>query len=324
MIDFRYHVVSIVAVFIALAVGILLGSGPLKEPIDNTIQEQAEQLRTDRNTLREEIAQGERQTQYYSDFTDALAPTLIGERLAGRAVVLVTVPGADTGLVDALTSTLEDAGGQLTGTVGISESMLDPANEAELDDLATQLVPPGTSFEDDETPRERANTVLARSMVTSDPDAAGAPDADAQAVLAGLEELDYLDLDGEPSRLATLALVVAPPAPTAPAEVTAVQNGALVDLVAALDGRGEGTLVAGPIEAAAEGGLVGAVRAVREVSRAVSTVDSAHTAAGRVTVVLGLAAERSGNATAYGYGPDADAVLPDLAPAEGEDPGPGS
>ncbi|HUV47611.1 MAG TPA: copper transporter, partial [Actinomycetes bacterium] len=33
MIDFRYHIVSIVAIFMALAVGIVLGSGPLKDDI---------------------------------------------------------------------------------------------------------------------------------------------------------------------------------------------------------------------------------------------------------------------------------------------------
>ena len=32
MINFRYHVVSIIGIFMALAVGVVLGAGPLHEP----------------------------------------------------------------------------------------------------------------------------------------------------------------------------------------------------------------------------------------------------------------------------------------------------
>ena len=40
MIDFRYHVVSLVSVFLALAVGIVLGAGPLNEGISTGITDQ--------------------------------------------------------------------------------------------------------------------------------------------------------------------------------------------------------------------------------------------------------------------------------------------
>jgi hypothetical protein len=39
MIDFRYHLVSLVSVFIALAVGIVLGAGPLKDPISEGLSQ---------------------------------------------------------------------------------------------------------------------------------------------------------------------------------------------------------------------------------------------------------------------------------------------
>ena len=44
MIDFRYHVVSLVSVFLALAVGIVLGAGPLNEGISTGITDQVQQL----------------------------------------------------------------------------------------------------------------------------------------------------------------------------------------------------------------------------------------------------------------------------------------
>ena len=42
MIDFRYHIVSIVAIFFALGAGVVLGSGPLKGAGNELVQAQAE------------------------------------------------------------------------------------------------------------------------------------------------------------------------------------------------------------------------------------------------------------------------------------------
>lgn len=52
MVDFRYHLVSLVSVFLALAVGIILGAGPLQNSIGNTLQDQVTELRTSRNEAR--------------------------------------------------------------------------------------------------------------------------------------------------------------------------------------------------------------------------------------------------------------------------------
>src|SRR5206468_1259154 len=55
MIDFRYHLVSLVAVFLALAVGILLGAGPLKDPIGATLTQSVKQLRADQDVLNQQL-----------------------------------------------------------------------------------------------------------------------------------------------------------------------------------------------------------------------------------------------------------------------------
>src|SRR4029077_6853646 len=55
MIDFRYHVVSLISVFLALAVGIALGAGPLKETIGDTLTGQVQQLRDEKDALRTEL-----------------------------------------------------------------------------------------------------------------------------------------------------------------------------------------------------------------------------------------------------------------------------
>ena len=45
MIDFRYHIVSIVSIFLALAVGIVLGAGPLQNQLGTTLTKQVSNLR---------------------------------------------------------------------------------------------------------------------------------------------------------------------------------------------------------------------------------------------------------------------------------------
>ena len=55
MIDFRYHIVSLISVFLALAVGIALGAGPLEETIGDTLTGQVEVLREEKDALRAEL-----------------------------------------------------------------------------------------------------------------------------------------------------------------------------------------------------------------------------------------------------------------------------
>ena len=52
MIDFRYHLVSLISVFLALAVGIVLGAGPLKEAIGDTLTGEVDKLRARAADLR--------------------------------------------------------------------------------------------------------------------------------------------------------------------------------------------------------------------------------------------------------------------------------
>jgi hypothetical protein len=316
VIDFRYHLVSIIAIFMALAVGIVLGSGPLKGPIDETLFQQAEQLRQDKENLREQITALQRERQYDDDVTEAVTPAVVGDRLAGKRTVVLTAPDADSGLAEALTASLRDAGAEITGTVKLTDSWLDPGKETEIIDATAPFVVAGTRFPDGDGPRQRADAALADALLTADAAAAGKPDDDARALLTALEDLDVITVEGEPARPATLALVVAGPAPAAPDQASADKVSGLLDLATSLDRQGAGTLVAGPVTAAAAGGLIAAVRRSRDARAAVSTVDSAPTTAGRLSVLLGLAAEARDRAGAYGYGPEADDVLPELgAPA---------
>ena len=78
MSSFRYHIVSIVSVFLALAVGIALGGGPLKGEVDNTL---VSQVQTDRQTklaLQSQITALRSSNTFTDDFAKTVAPGLIG------------------------------------------------------------------------------------------------------------------------------------------------------------------------------------------------------------------------------------------------------
>lgn len=64
MINFRYHIVSLTAVFLALAVGIVLGAGPLQnniaEGLNSTLTQEVSDLRADKSRLNGELATSQR------------------------------------------------------------------------------------------------------------------------------------------------------------------------------------------------------------------------------------------------------------------------
>ena len=84
VIDFRYHLVSIVSIFLALAVGIVLGAGPLKEDLGNTLTSEVKNLRQDKAALRGQLDQAERGTKARDEFTTASNRSLLAGALTGH------------------------------------------------------------------------------------------------------------------------------------------------------------------------------------------------------------------------------------------------
>ena len=95
MIDFRYHVVSLVAVFLALAVGIVLGAGPLREELSTTLEEQVAELRQERSELRAELEDEQRRSEAKDDLVRVMTGPLAAGRLTDVRVAMVLLPGSD-------------------------------------------------------------------------------------------------------------------------------------------------------------------------------------------------------------------------------------
>ena len=309
MISFRYHIVSIVSVFLALAVGVALGGGPLKGEVDNTLVEQVKADRATKTDLQAQIATLRSTNDFVDAYAEGSAPGLLGDRLDGHAVTLLVLPGAREGDVTALVDLVGAAAGTVAGTFRVGDGLLDTANKQLVDELASQLEDgaSGVSLPADAGGYERMGILLARAIGTDK--AGGAPvDDTASSILAGLSTAGLMSADGDVEQRGDLVLVVAGPAPDNE-EQRQGANAILTSLVKALEANTGGVVLAGP-PASARDGVVGAVRADVVAARDVSTVDALGRTAGQVVAVLALAEQATGAAGQYGGVDAADGAMP--------------
>jgi len=306
VIDFRYHVISIVAIFLALATGIVLGAGPLKGPIDQQLVREAEDDREDKELLRTQLDQAAEQDDFQDAFATAAATSLLQNRLDGRSVALVLLPGADEEIADGVAADIVAAGGSVTARVQLEPKLLDPQNRQFAEGLAAQVlekveeVPPTEGA----SSYELVGYSLARWFLTAQPE--GTPvDGAAQTIASSYE--GYVTVDGDVERRAGLAVVVA----ADPDESESVPLDLVPTLVESLDTASGGVVVAGDARDTTDGGYVAAIRD-SDAAQSVSTVDVAGTAAGQVVTVLALAEQALGSVGQYGV--DAtDGAMPDLS-----------
>ena len=90
MINLRYHLVSIIAVFLALGIGITMGSTFLNkaavDQIDKNVRnarEEVRQVKSENAALREQVARDEARSKEFTD--DALARVFTNSILGRRA-----------------------------------------------------------------------------------------------------------------------------------------------------------------------------------------------------------------------------------------------
>ena len=96
MIDFRYHLVSIVAVFLALAVGIVVGSSALQPGVIRALRAASTHEKKQIDSLLQQQRALKQQVSADQVFAQASASRLLPGLLAGENVVIVDAPGADS------------------------------------------------------------------------------------------------------------------------------------------------------------------------------------------------------------------------------------
>ena len=315
MIDFRYHLVSIIGIFLALAVGIVLGTTALNGPVLTDLRGRIDDLSSDKRSLESDV-QGLRADVLASDeFAGAVAPGLLAGSLDKQRVLLVVTPETPADLAERLTPLLEAAGAEVTGQLRVLPALSDPASRQLVEDLVADVLPGGVDLPEGE-PVERAAAELAAAL-SRQPDEDGIDPAEAQAVLAAFEEADLVQYAGEAKALqqATAVVLLGSAAPEGqPEDALLAQQQTVLTLAGAFDDRSRGAVVAGPTGSAGDNGLVRVLRDDSGVAGRVSSVDNADRGVGQVAVVRALAEQLRGAVGAYGAGAGAAGPLPSPAP----------
>lgn len=137
MISFRYHLVSIVAVFLALAVGVLVGTTVLDQGIVARLRAQTEEFSRTADQLRERVGDLEDHVGLLEQFGDEILPLIASGRLAGREVVVVTHEGVEGDLVSEARRALDLAGATVVAELAMDSriSSRDPAVREELAEI---------------------------------------------------------------------------------------------------------------------------------------------------------------------------------------------
>jgi hypothetical protein len=325
VISFRYHVVSIVSVLFALAVGVALGAGPLRGQPDSTRVDQVAADRQVRNDLSGQVETLRRTGAFDDAFATSVSPGLLRGSLRGHEVSVVVLPTAVTADVSALTRLVGVAGGRVGITLQVTDQMLDVTKKSLVDGLGSQLDgrAAGLRIPAAAGPYDRIGALLGRALGTVQP--GGEPaDSTSTTILAGLQTAGLTSGAGGPAAGA--------PARRGPAAGAAARRGDLVlfvtgagrgapdarkgaativtSLVRAVDGVTAGTVLAGPVTSAGVAGPVRAVRQAPAAARDVSTVDTLGTTAGQVVSVLALAEQAAGRTGHYGAVGAADGAVP--------------
>lgn len=314
MIDFRYHVVSIVAVFLALATGIVLGSTVLQKPALETAQGTANSMQQKNADLRRQLLALQQQQRASEGFAAASAPRLLAGQLTTRRVVVVAAPGADGDQVDALRRSVKQAGGAVTGTVTLKDGYVQRQQVGVLGGLTDTLAKnTKIAIPADAVPSERAAILLANALVTTDKTKVGKSDDVGTSILSTFKEAKFLSVDGRPQNHANLAIVVGPSQPY-PAKGASASNAAIVALAKQLDVTGSGSVLTAPTASAGPDGVVASLRGDDDAKKHVSSVDNLDAPAGTVVSILALALDGGGKVGQWGAGTGADGVAPTPIP----------
>jgi len=313
VISLRQHIFSLVAVFVALAVGIAAGSTVVRGPLlDSTrarleaAEENIEIERAENDELAAELAQ-------LDDWVVDGPSQLLDGRLPDSGVLVVVTGDVDDDVVDGVLRSVRASAGTLLGELRIDPLVMDPEQSQRVAEVM------GVQASEEIVPMEVFGSRIAELAPTVANAFAGKSSVDAAVVLreafgdledAGL--VDLLEVSPDEVTVSSVDLLVLTdrnlahdPAPMLGALITVSDPaGSALPLLVAEVGR------IGQDNDAPVPSFVGAIRDSGRLRDEVSTVDNAETILGWVAMVLGLEAGRDGSVGHFGYRDGADGAIP--------------
>ena len=296
--------------FLALAVGVVLGSGLLSDTLLSGLREERRDLHSQINALHDQKNLLNEKLRAANNFDTELADRIVHDALEGKSVIVFRTPEAHDDDVAAVSKVIGQAGGAVTGTVALTQEFAD-ANSAEKlrtvvnssilpagAQLSTKLVDQGS----------QAGDLLGIALlVNRDPAVPVVDDSQRDTVLAALRDSGFITYPADAHVGAANAAVV-------------ITGGGLRDdagnqgvtvarFAVGLAPHGSGVVLAGRDGCATGTAAVAVARADPGMTPALSTVDNVDDEQGKITTVLGLQdLINDGHPGQYGIGHGATSV----------------
>ena len=308
MINFRFHLVSLIAVFLAMGLGILVGSTVVDQVIVDrldreisNVSHESNQLKSENSALRDQVAK-------LNDFLRKSSAYAVKQRLNGVPVAIVAERGIDAGAVNNVLAAVRAAGGEVPGVLWLTDKWrLDSTKDLHALQRAAHVS--GNVAASRLAALRALGTRIARS--------ARVPQR-RRDVIEPLRSAGFLDFsDGKRSDLAAF--------PTRPARVllltgtdshlTATET--MVGLTQSLLAIDAPTVLGevyddkgGGINAPKRGAALEPVRGDPALAKLVTTLDDAELPQGALTAVISLDQVADGTIGHYGYGEGASEAVP--------------
>jgi hypothetical protein len=338
VIDFRYHVVSIIAVFLALTVGLVIGASVINQDSVALLQREYNDANNAKLNAQQQLRDLQGSASQQEQYIDETSGTLTSDQLVNKSVAVVQIAGANSA---AVTSTSQLISKSANAGIGIDLTVNTSFSDSNYAGVLNQLVSTCTPGN---TPISGSGAVAAMQLLTAaitastqgteepntNPSASASATPSSSPAGCGpqkpanmtpswaLTTLDayqgqgVITVNSGPSPTGTLvaAFIAAPDQVNSTA-----QNNDYLALAESLHADGVGPVVGGTSNSAQAGGLIAAVLADSTAAKNVYTVDDTDRTMGQVAVVfvmVQVAADAGANAGHYGLVGSNDGLLPAL------------
>jgi hypothetical protein len=300
MVNFRFHVVSIIAIFLAIAIGTVMGATFVGRGVVDRLQNRIDDVEKTSNEVKADNEALQASADETARYVDQTATYAVGRSLAGVRIDLVAERGIDGATVDRQADLLRQAGATVVGVAWLEDAwkLEQPEQLRALRDAT------GLSNRAPTPLRTSAAGLLGRRLATSAP-------VLGEDVLANLVDAKFVTLTGASGSATpvptdfdgTLArsLVLGGPTSAVPTDTTPALASGMVD--------GKAVLAVGEIfdssgEVTERDAWIDEIAQDDALRTHLSTIDDVDLVEGRVASTLALAELGTGAVGNYGLGRD--------------------
>jgi hypothetical protein len=293
MVSFRFHLVSLVAVFLALGLGVVAGTTVINRGIVRQLEQQT-------GEFTQRARQAEAQVSALTEFGEEVMGYVVEDRLTGAEGVIVTQEGTDEGAIASARRALEQAGADMLGLLTVSDRMalVDESSRADLAGIVGRL-----ATDDSEVLTAEAAGGMASELAFG---------ADAADILPALIREEFILVGGREVGDSVLRSLDGDEAVVV---VAGGRDDPVIDPGRFLVPLVEGLVADGARVAAAEGldtryPFVTLLRSDGAVNGDITTQDNVDQVPGEVGLVLGVDDALRGTTGHYGVKDGASSLLP--------------